>query len=504
MERAGVLVLLAAAWLVFAPIAFGGQTTYVMVAGASMEPALHQGDLVLTRRKPAYQVGQVVAYHHPQVGPVIHRILRTDGIRYVLQGDNNSWIDSFEPGPSDVVGASWVVVPHGGSYLSMLRTPGGLALISLLFGAILVTTVVAKSAASPKSPETNVVSRRTSPDGLLFAVAVLALGSLLLSLAAFTQPTTSLTPREIPYQQSGAFGYHAAAPPTVYAGGNLTTGDPVYDALVPTLDVAFGYKFASLKPAQATGTVSLALEVSEPNGWSRRLPLQAETAFEGNEVIANGTVDMRTVRRMIALLEGATAVDRDAYWVDVIAEVNLDGEVDGHTFQASFLPRLPFALDDHELYLRAGDSLDDADSDPTQAMAEGSVTYVGVEPATLTILGLDIPVAAARAASVVGLLIAVAAGVLLGLPAFRARRGGQASRILAEYGPALVSLSSPPQAAPDQVVEVQTFDDLAHLGERTGRTIMYLMVYPEHHFYLRDGDALFHTVVIDPAPPLEG
>ena len=106
MERAGVLVLLAAAWLVFAPIAFGGQTTYVMVAGASMEPALHQGDLVLTRRKPAYQVGQVVAYHHPQVGPVIHRILRTDGIRYVLQGDNNSWIDSFEPGPSDVVGAS--------------------------------------------------------------------------------------------------------------------------------------------------------------------------------------------------------------------------------------------------------------------------------------------------------------------------------------------------------------------------------------------------------------
>jgi hypothetical protein len=207
---------------------------------------------------------------------------------------------------------------------------------------------------------------------------------------------------------------------------------------------------------------------------------------------------------MIALLEGATTVDRDAYWVDVIAEVNLEGEIDGHAFQASFLPRLPFALDDHELYLRAGDSLDDAVSDPTRATTEGSVAYVGVEPATLTILGLGIPVAAARAASVASLLIAVAAGVGLGLPTYRARRGGQASRILAEYGPALVSLSSPPQAAPGQVVEVQTFDDLAHLAERTGRTIMYFAVYPEHHFYLRDGDALFHAVVIDPGPTPEG
>ena len=495
---------LAAAWLVFAPGAFGGQTTYVMVAGASMEPALHQGDLVLTRRGTAYQVGQIVAYRHPQVGPVIHRIIRTDGMRYVLQGDNNSWIDSFEPSPSEVVGASWIVVPHGGSLLAMLRTPGGLALLSLLFGAILVTTVVTKTVASPKSPETNAVSRKTSPDGLFFAVAVLALGSLLLGIAAFTQPTTSLTPREIPYQQSGTFSYHAAAPATVYGGGSVTTGDPVYDALVPAFYVGFDYRLSSVEPVHANGTVALELEVSEPNGWHRRLLLQPETAFKGDRVSAGGRVDLRTVRRVISLLEDATAVDRDAYWVDVIADINLEGEVDGHTFQASFLPRLPFALDDHELYLRAGDTLDAADSDLTRPMADGSVSYMEAEPATLTILGLRIPVSAAREAAVVGLLMAVAAGAALGLPAYRARRAGRATRILSEYPAVLVSVREPLHAPKSGFVEVRDFDDLAHLAERTGKTILHAAVVSEHHFYLRDGEALYHVVVIDDPAALEG
>ena len=272
---------------------------------------------------------------------------------------------------------------------------------------------------------------------------------------------------------------------------------------MPTFEGTFDYEFTSLAPPQVRGTVALALEVSEPNGWRRRLPLQAETAFVGNRASASGTVDMRIVRRMISLLEDSTTVDRDAYWLDILAEVNLEGELDGHAFQASFLPRLPFALDDHQLYLRAGDSLDAADSDPTRTVTEGSVSYVAPGPARLTLLGLQITVSEARAAAVVGLLVAIAGGVALVLPTYHARRAGRAARILSEYGHILVSVSEPLPAPREGVIEVQDFDDLARLSERTGRTILHAAVDGQHHFFLRDGEVVYHARLAD-SDPAEG
>ena len=347
------------------------------------------------------------------------------------------------------------------------------------------------------------MNRGSPPEGWLFALVVIGLGALLLGIAAFTQPTASLVPAEIPYQQSSTFAYEAGAPATVYAGGRLHTGDPVYDALVPKFGVNFDYSFAASGAAKTDGTVALALEVSEPNGWSRRLPLQAETSFVGDGVTAAGTVDLRTVRRMISLLEDATAVDRDAYWVDVIAEVHLEGEVDGHPFQASFAPRLPFALDDHQLYLRASGSPEATAVDPTQTTAEGSVAFLALEPTTLTILGLEVPVSTARAAAVIGLLACVAAGVALLLPVYQARRAPPAERILSEYGSAIISLGSPPPPGPGGIIDVQSFDDLARLAERTGGTMMHFAVGTEHHFYLRDGEVLYHHVVAAPAATAE-
>src|SRR3970282_222974 len=112
--RAALFVAVAAAWVLLAPSSFGGQTSYVIVAGASMEPTLHQGDLVPARRAPSYEIDQIVTYHPPQVGPVIHRIIDRQGTHYPLQGDNNSWIDSYTPTGGEIVGQSGLVVLRGG------------------------------------------------------------------------------------------------------------------------------------------------------------------------------------------------------------------------------------------------------------------------------------------------------------------------------------------------------------------------------------------------------
>jgi signal peptidase len=508
IARAALFVAVAAAWILLAPISFGGQTSYVIVAGASMEPTLHQGDLVLARRAAAYEIGEIVTYHHPQVGPVIHRIIDRQGTHYTLQGDANSWTDSYAPTGDEIVGQSWLVARRAGTLLMTLRTPSGLAVLSLLFGAVLVLTMGRNNSEKKDDPsaDSEVSGPQPRParpsDGAIFTLAILAVGSLLMAVAAFTRPLTETVPGEAPFQHTGRFTYDAGAPATVYSGASLETGDPVFDALVPSFVVDFDYGFASADPADVEGTISLTLEVSEPNGWSRSLPLQPEVPFVGAQAHAQGTVDMVTIRRMISLLEGATALDRDAYRVDVIAVVDLDGQLGGHVYQGSFEPRLPFALDDFQLYLRRGDSPESGDSDPTTAVQKGFLAYSSSEPATISILGVQFPVTTARAVSVIGLLLALGGGAAVIAPYFVARRRGEAARVLAEYDGLLVSVREPPTAA-GEMIEVRTFADLARLSERSGRLMLHVQAGPEHHFYVQDSGMTYHLCLTDPEPPAE-
>ena len=208
---------------------------------------------------------------------------------------------------------------------------------------------------------------------------------------------------------------------------------------------------------------------------------------------------MVTIRRMISLLEGATTLDRDAYRVDVIAEVVLDGQLGGQAYQSSFEASLPFSLDDFQLYLRRGESPEGGDSDPTTTVEDGFLAYPSNEPATLSILGAQLPVTTARAVSSIGLALALAVGAVVIAPYLTARRRGEAARVLAEYDGLLVSVSHPPAAA-GGMIEVRAFADLARLSERTGRMMLHAEVGPEHHLYLQDGGVTYHILLIDLEP----
>jgi hypothetical protein len=471
-----------------------------------MEPTLHQGDLVLARPAAAYSVGQVVTYHHPQVGAVIHRIIARHGARYTLQGDANTWIDSYAPTGEEIIGRSWLVVRRGGHMLMTLRSPSGLAVMSILFAGLVALTV-GVSTKGARNDLSEAGSRGTRPparppDGAVFGLGVLAIGSLLLAVAAFASPTTVAVPAESTYRQSGEFSYRAGAPATVYSGAALETGDPIFDSLVPTFTVAFDYQFASADPAQVHGTLALDLVVSEPNGWSRRLPLQRGAPFDGPRAHAEGVVDVQTVRRMISLLERATALDRDSYQVDVVADVTLDGTLAGRALSIAFDPTLPFVLDDYELYLRHGEPSEDGDADPTTTVSEGFLPYASLEPGALSILGLDIPVTTARAIAVAGLLLAVAIGAAVLVPYLRMRRQGEVARVLAEYDELLVSVREAPAAA-GEAVEVRAFEDLARLAERSGRMILHAPSGPDHDFYLQDGGRTYHLRLSETPPPAE-
>lgn len=102
----------------------------VVVVGDSMEPTMHEGDLVLVRPEPSYEVGDVIAFRVPEDGAratVIHRVVGgTAASGYRTQGDNRDTVDLWRTPPRDVLGASWIRIRAVGKALVFLRSPLGL------------------------------------------------------------------------------------------------------------------------------------------------------------------------------------------------------------------------------------------------------------------------------------------------------------------------------------------------------------------------------------------
>jgi signal peptidase len=143
-----VVVAAAGCWVVLLrPTGLGGPATYITVTGASMEPTLHTGDLVVLRSDDDYAVGDVVTYRIPQgeVGAgdaVIHRIVdrNRDGA-FVTRGDNRSGVDPWTPVAADVLGREWFTVPGAGKVIGHVARPpvfaalgGGVAAVFVMLG----------------------------------------------------------------------------------------------------------------------------------------------------------------------------------------------------------------------------------------------------------------------------------------------------------------------------------------------------------------------------------
>lgn len=123
--NAVLLAVVAGLMYFFWPSSLGGCSTLTIVSGHSMEPTYRSGDLVWSRcGEPA--VGDIVVYTPPDTdgAQVIHRIIGGDGVDgWVLQGDNNSFVDPWSPDSSLVVGVATVHVPRLGTVAYVLANP---------------------------------------------------------------------------------------------------------------------------------------------------------------------------------------------------------------------------------------------------------------------------------------------------------------------------------------------------------------------------------------------
>lgn len=138
------LAAIALWFFVLRPGSLGGPATYIVVAGTSMQPGMHTGDLVLSLKQESYQRGDIVTFAVPDgedgAGTlVIHRIVGgnpQDG--FITQGDNRDSIDYWRPTPEDIRGKKFALIPKGGQLLQLLRTPAALGVLAGLFAFIAV------------------------------------------------------------------------------------------------------------------------------------------------------------------------------------------------------------------------------------------------------------------------------------------------------------------------------------------------------------------------------
>ena len=123
LSGAASLVISVAKFFLFSPTNMGGSFSYAIVNGNSMAPLLATDDMVLLRSANDYEIGDAVAYRHPQIGTVLHRIVADDGVRFTLQGDNREGSGSYNPTREDVIGRQWIIIPRGGASPACCRRP---------------------------------------------------------------------------------------------------------------------------------------------------------------------------------------------------------------------------------------------------------------------------------------------------------------------------------------------------------------------------------------------
>jgi signal peptidase I len=488
-----------------------GEVTVVSTSGVSMQPEYHQGDLVVVRRSD-YDVGDVVAYPGRTGETVLHRIIDRSGDRFVLQGDNNDWVDTERPTADEVIGEAWFDVPSGGKAIAWLKGPlPATAMLGAL--GMMITRSAPGEARRSRSRRVTALARRPvghvpttpppyrgtpAPAGLevprpggdrrsdraaaglhartaLGLATVVLLGAALIGALAFARPTGSVVDRRLPYEHRGELSYSAAVPESaVYEDGRLLTGDPIFLDLSQQVDVRFDYRLSPGALRDVRGTLDLSVELTASNGWSRSLPLGGPTELRGAAASVEGVLDMAELRRLLTEVEAETGVDARSYVLALVPGVEVTANAGGEQVTDRFSERVEMVLDNKLLRPDTADEPVDTDRGPVlRATRAAAVTTEAREDATFSALGRHVAVGTVRTVSLVaGALAAAVALVALGYLRVAGPRTA-ADRIRAKYGRRIVDVDGGEGGEARTIIDVSTMEALVRLADHHDLLILH-------------------------------
>ena len=199
-------------------------------------------------------------------------------------------------------------------------------------------------------------ARRLLPHAIMVTASA-SVAFLSVGVIAWVVPATRVDSRAVAYTQRATLTYRASVPASpVYPTGRLVTGDPVYLALVPALDVVAAYRMTTSAAAALGGTRSVDAVLSTQDGWTRTVPLVPRGPFHGDAFGVTAHLDLAGFARMIRDVEAATQVPIGGYTLTVRVDVHLAGSVAGQPVDQRIAPALAFSVDDHVVRLTQAQS----------------------------------------------------------------------------------------------------------------------------------------------------
>lgn len=489
------LVALVAGWFLLGPTQLGGGTSYAAVVGNLMEPLLEGGDLALVRARASYRAGDVVLYDSPALGSkVLHRIVRVEGDRFVLKGDNNAFTDDERSTEAQIAGTLWLRVPLVGRVAGWLIEPRHAALLAglatlLALGGGSVGGRRRRRETAAAAPATPNGPRRAPPDlrhvlaGLVAALAAFGV----LAAVSFAKPASVTQTIDEAFVHEGRFEYDAVVPRNpVYPDGHVTTGEPVFLKLVSKLRVSFDYRLRSEQALRARGQVGLDARLSDGRGWERLLHLVPARPFEGRHVAVAGTLDLGRIQALTETMRDLTGSAQNVYSLTLLPQVSFSGRVGESPIDSTFAPALAFELAD----LRLQPSLDGTGAGLGPFAPREAGTGTRVARAELELGRLSLPVRTARVVSLTGLAAALLLGALLVGAARRRPHRDEHEWIQARHGHLLLPVSSrPPERR--RVNELADVESLVRLAAQHGRLVIHVVEGGEHSYVVEEGDAVY-------------
>lgn len=512
LRLGGLFLALLFMWVMLGPRQFGGSVSYVITQGNSMQPVFESGDLVIVRKASDYRVGDVIAAENEQLqAPVLHRIIEEGAQRYVTKGDNNDFIDEYEPSADDIIGKKWILLPGGGAFLRKMLTPFGTSLLIGLLGF----AVLRGRKGEPNIPETpnlqepdRVPRRWETPTEQLRWMAIpigLALAYFLaLGFFSFTRPVSENVTRDATYEHAGRFTYAAGAEKSpLYPSGRLRTGDVIHTERAQLVRFSFKDTISSDDPIAMAGDALLSARLHSDIGWSRTFPLD-ETSWM-DQASLSGELDVRKLNRLATRVAEDTGFSTP-FLLEIRASVEPNGFVAGEPIEEPFTATLRFQLvtDVMQPVLQNDDG-----SDALRPEMEGEIPVQRPVAKTVDLLGVKLPVDNARRMALGGGTIALLLAGALGFIYRRAiERETESERILARYGEWLVPVTTLESLEGLPSVPTSDIEGLVRMADRQGRMALYVVDRPEIFFFEQSGIVYFYETkeatqrVASPADPV--
>ena len=468
-----------------------------------MEPEIELGDLVIARAAADYQSGQRVVYRHPQVGYVFHRIIDRDNEYFICKGDNNDWTDSFHPLSSDILGKYWFYIPGAGTVINKLREPVIFVLFTLIILIVIASIILFQRKDIPLKKtrsRRHLMDTQSSPSTgesrqeILLVFGIIAIAALIFGVISYTRPLTKTIADNLTFQHQGGFEYSAPDKDDLYDSDKITTGEPVYLRLTCDIVMDFSYTFLAqrMTPAEEealAGTYQIDAVLSDVDGWKRSISLVPETAFEGPSFESSTALDVCAVQSLILEKEEKTEAKNRWYSLVIMPAVNLDGTIEGHPYQDTYLGLIEFQIDTNIMRLPEG-------LEGMLLSEEGMIENLRVVPNHMLIFGQELSVTNARGISLIIFGIALLGAVYPAWTLVRDLRKSDVSRIQVQYHPLLVDIKDGnPAKQAEQVVVVSSFSDLTKMAERYGAMILHETLGKYHRYSVQDEQTVYQYAI---------